>query len=149
VRAAAAHALSHIVVRAEGKTRGEVLAVLRKLADLPDTVLSAPALEALGVAADPDDETRLVTALERADEEVVKAAARALGRRPASARARTALVEALSDRRWDVRRAAAEALGAQGPAAHASLYARRAVEDDPLVLETIDAALQRALEPNS
>ncbi len=87
-----------------------------------------------------------MAALSRPDEEAVKAAARALGRRPASAVARAALVEALADRRWDVRRAAAEALGMQGPAAHASLYARRAVEEDPLVLETIDLALQRAME---
>jgi HEAT repeat protein len=63
----------------------------------------------------------------------------------AGERGRAALVEALADRRWDLRRAAAEALGAQGHSAHAPLRARRAVEDDPLVLEAIDAAMKRAL----
>jgi HEAT repeat protein len=57
-----------------------------------------------------------------------------------------ALERALADRRWDVRRAAAKALGEHGPSAHASLYARRIVERDALVLEAIDAALARTLE---
>ena len=146
VRSAAAHALARIAEQATGEMRTLALEAVRLLADLADAVLAAPALEALGAAGEDSDEPRLVAALARHDEEVVKAAARALGRRAASSTARGALAEALGDRRWDVRRAAAEALGAQGPAAHASLYARRAVEDDPLVLETIDAALGRVLQ---
>jgi HEAT repeat protein len=144
VRAAAAHALGRIAE----VTRGEsALGSVRRLADLPDVVVAAPALEALGGARGDDaaDEGRLIAALSRPDEEVVKAAARALGRRPAGDAGREALMAALADRRWDVRREAAVALGAQGPAAHASLYARRAVEDDPLVLEAIDAALKRSV----
>jgi HEAT repeat protein len=146
VRAAAAHALGRIAEKAGGEMRERALESVRRLAELDDAVLAAPALEALGIAGSDSDEARLVLALNRADEEVVKAAARALGRRSPSALARSALVDALADRRWDVRRAAAEALGGQGPAAHAPLYARRAVEEDALVLETIDAALVRSLK---
>jgi HEAT repeat protein len=145
VRAAAAHALGRLAGKPGSEQRRAALESVRALADLSDAVVAAPALEALGGAGEPDDEARLVAALARTDEELAKAAARGLGRRAAGERGRAALVEALADRRWDLRRAAAEALGAQGQTAHAPLQARRAVEDDPLVLEAIDAAIKRAL----
>jgi HEAT repeat protein len=81
VRAAAAHALGGIAQKTEGEMRAGALTSVRRLADSADAVLAAPALEALGEAGEAGDEPRLVAALGRPDEEAVKAAARALGRR--------------------------------------------------------------------
>ncbi|HEY7955832.1 MAG TPA: HEAT repeat domain-containing protein, partial [Polyangia bacterium] len=156
VRAQAARALGALARRAildektagAGAARARPLAVLRRLADAPEPVAAVPALEALGALGDPADDARLLTALESPDAEIVKAAARALGARHgalSASEARAALERALTDRRWDVRRAAALALGAHGPVAHPLLYARRTVESDPLVLESIDLALGIAI----
>jgi HEAT repeat protein len=151
VRGAAARALGAVARAASGPERTRALAVLRKLAEAPEPIAAVPALEALGQLGEPADDARLIAALDAPDAEIVKVAARALGRRagsppPGGDRAvREALDRALSDRRWDVRRAAAQALGEHGSSAHPLLYARRTVERDPLVLEAIDSALGAAL----
>jgi HEAT repeat protein len=157
VRGAAARALAQVAAKAQGRERARAHAELRRLVD---TVLEAkaalgtelasavPAIEGLGGLADPADDDRLIRALEAAEPELVKAAARALGSRRdavSAEEARGALERALTDRRWEVRQAAALALGEHGPIAHPLLYARRTVERDGLVLEAIDEALQRSL----
>ena len=151
VRTAAARALGEIAVATSGATRGLVLAALRQLADAPDPGSVVPALEGLGALGDPTDDQRLLAALAVEDPEVVKAAARALGRRANSlsaVEARDALARALRDRRWDVRQAVATALAAHGPSVHPLLYAARLRETDPSVQQAIDEALGRSLGPN-
>jgi HEAT repeat protein len=147
VRGAAARAIGQVARAAAEPDRARAHAVTRQLAEAPDPIAAVPALEALGLIGDAADDARLIAALDSTDAEIVKVAARALGRRsspPGSAAAREALDRVLSDRRWDVRRAAAQALGDHGTAALPLLVARRTVERDALVLEAIDVALGRA-----
>jgi HEAT repeat protein len=143
VRSAAARALAAVTL-AEGPARVRAAEVLRHLVDAHEAVAAVPALEALGRLGEAIDEPRLIAALEASDAEIVKAAARGLGGRT-SPNARDALERALADRRWDVRRAAALALGEHGPSVHPLLYARRTVEQDPLVLDSLDEAMTLAL----
>lgn len=120
---------------------------LRELATRADPAVAVHALEALG-RLDPSDaaaeeESLLIEALGREDPELVKAAVRALTVRP-TVQALEGLVAALSHARWDVRRLAAHGLGARArehARAADALRARRGVEDDPLVVEAIEAAL--------
>jgi HEAT repeat protein len=147
VRVAAARAVGQIALTSDRHPRA--LSVLRRLADSADPAAAVPALESLGRAdSEAEDDARLLAALDAQDAEVVKAAARALGARansPSAALARTGLQTALRDRRWDVRCVAAAALAEHGTSAHPILYAHRAAEQDPSVLEAIDRALQAAM----
>ncbi|MDB4970869.1 MAG: hypothetical protein JWN44_6558, partial [Myxococcales bacterium] len=119
---------------------------LRKIADARDPAAAVPALEALAKLDDRADDARLVAAVDSPDGETVKAAARALafraGTAPAASRqaALAALERALVDARWDVRRQAALALADYG--ALPALFARRGREQDPLVLQAIESALE-------
>src|SRR5439155_24097870 len=143
VRAAAARALGQVASAHE-----EARELLRRAADANDPAAAVPALEALAKLDDRADDARLVAAIDSADGETVKAAARALalraGTTPDEARhaALAALERALVDARWDVRRQAALALADYG--ATAALFARRGREQDPLVLQAIESALDAA-----
>jgi HEAT repeat protein len=135
VRAAASRALGLLAAR-----HPQARPLLRAVVDSSESVASVPALEALARLEDPEDDARFVTALAGGDSEKVKAAARALGRRQTQV-ALAALEAALGDRRWDVRCAAVQALAEQG--ASELLAARLEEEQDPLVLQAIEVALQR------
>jgi HEAT repeat protein len=143
VRASASRALGlvaseHAVVRV----------LLRRVADSRDPAAAVPALEALARLDDRADDDRFIFALGSLDAETVKAAARALGLRASTSpddvkrNAQAALERALADARWDVRRQAVLALADHG--AVAQLWARRAHEQDPLVLSAIESALAGA-----
>ena len=143
VRAAAGRALGQVAT-----THASARAALRVVADADDPAAAVPALEALALIDERADDARFVAALGASDGETVKAAARALGLRaasapePARAAALAALERALTDPRWDVRRQAALTLADYG--ALPLLYARRALEHDPLVLEAIESVLEGA-----
>lgn len=143
VRAAAARALGQVAAAHDAARP-----LLRRVADTGDAAAAVPALDALARLDDPADDARLVRALDAADGETVKAAARALGLRAATATpearatATAALGRALVDARWDVRRQAVLALADYG--ALPLLYARRAHEQDPLVLSAIATVLDAA-----
>jgi HEAT repeat protein len=143
VRAAAARALGQVAAVHPAARPG-----LRRVADVRDAAAAVPALEALARFDAREDDARFLQALQAADGETVKAAARALGLRAstASAEARSAAVEslgkALADRRWDVRRQAVLALADHG--AFALLWGRREHETDGLVRQAIDAVLEHA-----
>jgi HEAT repeat protein len=143
LRAAASRALG-LVAAAHPSARE----ALRRVADAHDPAATPPALESLARLDDREDDARLLAALQSPEGETVKAAARALAVRAktapleARAAAAAALEHALLDTRWDVRRQAALALADHG--ALPILQLRRAHEQDPLVLEAIEAALNRA-----
>jgi HEAT repeat protein len=143
VRASAARALGQVAT-----THASARKLLRRVADVRDAAAAVPALEALAKLDEREDDARLVAALDATDGETVKAALRGLGHRAASApdpvrkRTLSALERSLVDARWDVRRQAVLALADYG--ALPLLWARRAHELDPLVLQAIESALEAA-----
>ncbi|MBJ71831.1 MAG: hypothetical protein CMN31_10905, partial [Sandaracinus sp.] len=109
------------------------------LEDQPAVAVAA--MDALIALAPPDLEAHVERALAHADAEVVKRGLAAARRLPAAAAA-TRLGAGLAHGSWHVRAAAARLLGELGSgAATAALEARRAVEEDELVREALDAAL--------
>lgn len=143
VRGAAARALGQVAT-----AHPSARALLRRVADARDAAAAVPALEALARLDEREDDARLIAALDSTDGETVKAALRGLGQRIAAApdpvRKRTvsALERSLVDARWDVRRQAVLTLAAYG--ALPLLFARRAHELDPLVLQAIESSLEAA-----
>ena len=140
VRASASRALGQVAT-----AHAVARSLLRRVADSRDPAAAVPALEALARLDDRIDDARFIAALAALDGETVKAAARALALRastspdPIRQAAQAALERALTDARWDVRRQAALALADYG--AVAPLWAWRAHEQDPLVLQAIESAL--------
>jgi HEAT repeat protein len=143
VRASAARALGQVAT-----AHPSARTLLRRVADSRDPAAGVPALEALARLDDRTDDARFLSALESIDGETVKAATRALAlRAPTSPDeikrdALAALERTLVDARWDVRRQAVLALADFG--ALPLLWARRAHEHDPLVLQAIESALAGA-----
>jgi HEAT repeat protein len=143
VRAAAARALGQVAA-----AHAEARSLLRRVADAGDVVVAVPALDALAEFGEREDDARLFAALDGKSAELVKAATRGLGLRAANAPptvrhdAIKALGRALVDPRWDVRTVAVSALAGLGELAF--LWARRTHEQDPLVLSTIEVALESA-----
>jgi HEAT repeat protein len=135
VRAAAGRSLGQLAQR-----HADAEPLLRSVVDSGDPVAGVPALEALARLNHSGDEPRFIAALASGDSERVKAAARALGQRR-SPESLAALCTALGDKRWDVRRAAVQALADRG--ATEVLLERRAHEQDPLVLQAIEVAIER------
>jgi HEAT repeat protein len=143
VRASASRALGQVATaHASART------LLRRVADSRDPASAVPSLEALARLDDRADDTRFISALESLDGETVKASARALALRASTspddikAKALAALERSLTDGRWDVRRQVVLALADYG--ALPLLWARRAQEQDPLVLAAIESALAGA-----
>jgi HEAT repeat protein len=143
VRAAAARSLGQVAT-----AHLSARALLRRVADVRDAAAAVPALEALARLDEREDDARLTAALDATDGETVKAALRGLGHRAATTpdavrkTVLAALERALVDARWDVRRQAVLALAEYG--ALPLLWARRAHEVDPLVLQAIESSLEAA-----
>ncbi|MGZ3426985.1 MAG: HEAT repeat domain-containing protein, partial [Polyangia bacterium] len=143
VRASASRALGQVAT-AHPASR----TLLRRVADSRDPAAAVPALEALARLDDRADDARFISALASLDGETVKASMRALALRAATSpdgvkkEALAALERGLADGRWDVRRQAVLALADHG--ALPVLWARRAHEQDPLVLAAIESALAGA-----
>ena len=117
--------------------------LLRRVADSRDPAAAVPALEALAQLDDRADDARFVararprTTARRSRRRRARSALRASTSPDRVKRdALAALERALVDPRWDVRRQAVLALADYG--AVPLLWARRAHEQDPLVLAAID-----------
>jgi HEAT repeat protein len=120
------------------------LARLRAIiAEEPVPSVVVAAIAGLGNSALDQDLTMLMSLCTSADWEVVKAAARALVSFRAH-RATAALLGLLAHERWDVRWTAAQALETRAdPTALASLRTALAQEDDRLVREVLERAVER------
>jgi len=136
VRAAAIRALGSV-------GDATVLPLFRKLALDPEGAVATAALEALARLGTDEDVPIFIQALAHSDPEPVKAALRGLAAHKTTVGLRAA-AGALCHARWDVRSAAAEALAGSGdPEAEKALVERLKVEEDTLVREALQKALER------
>jgi HEAT repeat protein len=119
-----------------------VLTVLRPLVRNASPMVAVAAIEALARVPDPRRVEALIEGLSHSESEVVKASMLALGD-TSDPRVLAHFGACLDHEAWDVRRLSADMLGrVGGDSANALLRARLATEDNPLVQEAINRALE-------